>query len=411
MKKAGKRLLLLFLIASEVMRSVLPVFGEEEIPQPGNLYALSAVLLDGDSGRILYEKNGGEKRPMASTTKIMTCILILENGNLEDTAKTSAYAASMPKVHLGAAKDEEFYVKDLLYSLMLESHNDSAVILAEYAEGSVQEFAGKMNEKAREIGCEDTWFITPNGLDAQEEIEGETREHSTTAADLARIMKYCIMDSPQKDAFLEITGTPSYTFQDVSGKRSFSCNNHNAFLSMMEGALSGKTGFTARAGYCYVGALQRDGKTFVAAVLGCGWPNNKSYKWADTRRLMEYGLEHYTLRSLSEAELPWIPSEIVVKNGQSKVLGEKAKAELVRVLGDDQKILLREDEKIEVSYQGQDTLEAPVKKGQKAGELIYTAAGQVWKREDVVIKEGVGKADFSWCLRQTMERLAAGAAQ
>ena len=104
-------------------------------------------------------------------------------------------------------------------------------------------------------------------------------------------MRYCICLSPAKEQFLEITQTPSHCFFDVDGKREFSCQNHNAFLSMMEGAISGKTGFTAQAGYCYVGAVQKDGKTLIAALLGCGWPNNKGYKWSDTRKLMEYGLQ------------------------------------------------------------------------------------------------------------------------
>ena len=146
-----------------------------------------------------------------------------------------------------------------------------------------------MNEKAKELGCMDTHFVTPNGLDGEDE-EGI---HSTTAADLARIMKYCIMDSPKKEEFLKITRTASYQFGDREGKRSFSCNNHNAFLNMMEGALSGKTGFTGDAGYCYVGSLRRNDRTFIVALLACGWPNNKGYKWKDTRALMEYGLANY----------------------------------------------------------------------------------------------------------------------
>ena len=130
---------------------------------------------------------------------------------------------------------------------------------------------------------------------------GENEQvHSTTAADLARIMRYCIKESPQKEAFLNITRTQSYTFWDIEKKRSFSCNNHNAFLSMMEGALSGKTGFTAKAGYCYVGALKREEKTLIVALLACGWPNNKTYKWKDTVKLMEYGLNQYEQKSLLE---------------------------------------------------------------------------------------------------------------
>ena len=407
MKKTCKKMVAVFLLIAGILNNPFYTYGKNTVKpaEPGNLHALSAVLMDGISGRVLYGKNAEEPRAMASTTKIMTCILILEQCNLEETAVTSAYAASMPKVHLGAAEGEEFYVKDLLYSLMLESHNDSAVILAEHAGGNVSEFAGKMNEKAREIGCEDTWFITPNGLDAQEEVQGEVKKHHTTATDLGKIMRYCIFQSPKKEKFLEITRTPSYSFQDVSGKRSFSCNNHNAFLSMMEGALSGKTGFTSQAGYCYIGALEQDGKTLIVALLGCGWPNHKDYKWQDTRALMEYGLEHYTLHSFSEAKLPQIPSVIPVQNGQGEKLGEMAQVTTVRRETEDIKLLLGDEDKVRTVYRGKTFLEAPVKEGDKIGEISYELNGETWKTEDVVAGNDVEKIDYAWCLKQTVERL------
>lgn len=407
MKKTCKQMVAVFLLIAGILNNPFYTYGKNTAKdtEPGNLHALSAVLMDGTSGRVLYGKNAEEPRAMASTTKIMTCILILEQCNLEETAVTSAYAASMPKVHLGAAEGEEFYVKDLLYSLMLESHNDSAVILAEHAGGSVSEFAGKMNEKAREIGCEDTWFITPNGLDAQEEVQGEVKKHHTTATDLGKIMRYCIFQSPKKEKFLEITRTPSYSFQDVSGKRSFSCNNHNAFLSMMEGALSGKTGFTSQAGYCYIGALEQDGKTLIVALLGCGWPNHKDYKWQDTRALMEYGLEHYTLHSFSEAKLPQIPSVIPVQNGQGEKLGEMAQVTTVRRETEDMKLLLGAEDEVRTVYRGKTFLEAPVKEGDKIGEISYELNGETWKTEDVVAGNDVKKIDYAWCLKKTVERL------
>ena len=407
MKKTCKQIVAVFLIIVGILNNPFYTYGKNTAKdtEPGNLHALSAVLMDGTSGRVLYGKNAEEPRAMASTTKIMTCILILEQCNLEETAVTSAYAASMPKVHLGAAEGEEFYVKDLLYSLMLESHNDSAVILAEHAGGSVSEFAGKMNEKAGEIGCEDTWFITPNGLDAQEEVQGEVKKHHTTATDLGKIMRYCISQSPKKEEFLEITRTPSYSFQDVSGKRSFSCNNHNAFLSMMEGALSGKTGFTSQAGYCYIGALEQDGKTLIVALLGCGWPNHKDYKWQDTRALMEYGLEHYTLHSFSEAKLPQIPSVIPVQNGQGEKMGEMAQVSTVRRETEYMKLLLGVEDEVRTVYRGKTFLEAPVKEGDKIGEISYELNGETWKTEDVVAGNDVKKIDYAWCLKQTVERL------
>lgn len=277
--------MLIVLCISLILTSVvLEVFAKEHQDSLG-LYAKSAVLMDADSGRVLYGKEEEQFLANASTTKIMTCILAIESGRLDETVTVSQHAASMPKVHLGMTTKDTFLLKDLLYSLMLESHNDSAVAIAEHVGGSVEKFAEMMNEKAKEIGCEHTHFITPNGLDAKD----ETGSHGTTAKDLATIMSYCI----KNDTFLKITQTKQYSFQNVEGSRSFTCNNHNAFLQMMDGALSGKTGFTADAGYCYVGALKRGERTFVVSLLACGWPNNKSYKWADTRKLMEYGLEHY----------------------------------------------------------------------------------------------------------------------
>ena len=241
---------------------------ETNIEEPDKLYALSACLMDAESGRILFAKDAEEKRANASTTKIMTLIVTLENADLDDLVTVSQYAAKQPDVQLNINTDEQYLLGDLCYSLMLESHNDSAVAIAEHVGGSVEKFAEMMNEKAKEIGCKDTYFITPNGLDS----EDENGTHGTTAEDLAKILSYCIMKSPQKEEFLKITQTASYSFHNkiknsdgtiTDGSRSFSCSNHNAFLHMMEGAISGKTGFTGDAGYCYVGAVQRDGRTFV----------------------------------------------------------------------------------------------------------------------------------------------------
>ena len=302
-----------------ILTALFPAAREARAQETGDeitasqLYAQSAVLMDADSGRILFAKNGQEERAMASTTKIMTCILALENGDLSEEITVSAEAASQPAVRLGMREGQRFRLNDLLYSLMLESHNDSAVAVAECVGGTVEGFAAMMNRKAMELGCSDTYFITPNGLDA----EDETGKHHTTAADLARIMKYCIMDSEKKDAFLEITRTESYQFSDCDGSGSYSCSNHNSFLHMMEGALSGKTGFTADAGYCYVGALRRDDRTFIVALLACGWPNNKGYKWSDTRKLMDYALENYQYREFGTEEET---VSVVVENGTASML-------------------------------------------------------------------------------------------
>ena len=155
--------------AAEIRNQTASEAASDTTEEPSfELYAQSAVLMDADSGRILYGKNMEETRPMASTTKIMTCILALERADLEDTVEVSAYAASMPDVQLNIRQGEQYRLGDLLYSLMLESHNDSAVAIAEHVGGTVEGFADLMNEKAASLGCENTWFITPNGLDASE---------------------------------------------------------------------------------------------------------------------------------------------------------------------------------------------------------------------------------------------------
>ena len=149
---------------------------DKKTPDDLKLYAQSAVLMDGESGRVLFAKNGEVERPMASTTKIMTCILALELGKGTDVVTVSKKAAAQPEVHLGMREGDTFYLEDLLYSLMLKSHNDSAVAIAEHISGSVEAFAEKMNEKAKELGCKDTHFVTPNGLDGEDDrrTSGET---------------------------------------------------------------------------------------------------------------------------------------------------------------------------------------------------------------------------------------------
>ncbi len=362
------------------------------------LHAGYAVLMDGDSGRVLVEKDGDVKRPMASTTKIMTCILALEHMKSEQEIVTaSAEAAAQPKVRLGVREGEQFYLNDLLYSLMLESHNDSAVMIAEHIGGSVRGFASLMNKKAVEIGCEDTYYITPNGLDASD----EQGTHSTTARELALVMRYCLMESPKSREFLEITGAAAHQFRDVEGKQSFSCTNHNAFLTMMDGAVSGKTGFTADAGYCYVGALRRDDRTFIVALLACGWPNHKTYKWQDTRALMEYGLQYYAKRMFDgNVGLPeFYVAEGIPENG---ALSGASISKLQIRDRQEASILLREDEEPAYRTLLTDALKAPVMAGTDVGNVQLVLDNQVLAEWSVETAESIEKRDYIWCLYQLM---------
>ena len=370
------------------------VFGDE----PAELYARSAVLMDADSGRVLFGKDADVVRPMASTTKIMTCILALEKGNPKDLVTASANAVAQPKVHLGMHEGEAFYLGDLLYSLMLESHNDSAVAIAEHLAGSVPQFAGWMNEKAEEIGCTEAHFVTPNGLDG-EDVGGV---HSISAADLAKIMSYCVLRSPKAAEFLAITQMPVYSFSDAEGKGNFSCSNHNAFLQMMDGAISGKTGFTGDAGYCYVGALQSEGRTFVVALLACGWPNNKNYKWTDTRKLMEYGMAHYRYDEVWKIpELSKIPVEnSVSKNG---LFGKTAVEVEIKGKESPGKILVGDDDVAEEKTEVPEKLDAPVKSGTPVGQITYLLNGEKWGSCQAVVKETVRRRTFTWIAMKMCE--------
>lgn len=383
----------------------MPAAAARQESEPNQLFATAACLMDGDTGRVLFGKRETDPMAMASTTKIMTCILALENGGEQAVATASAQAAAAPKVHLGVYEGEQFLLGDLLYSLMLESHNDAAVMIAETIGGSIEGFAALMNEKAAAIGCTDTHFVTPNGLDASD----AGGDHHTTAADLARIMRYCIKTSPKATEFLAVTQTRSYTFWDLKKKNMFNCYNHNALLDQMEGAISGKTGFTAKAGYCYTGALERDGKCLIVTLLACGWPNHKNYKWADAAKLLNYGLESYTYRDVLDHS--WKPGRIEVTDGvYDGLLQTKSSASLSLVSpaldpARSLPVLLKETEIPKKDIFLPELIEAPVKKGEKVGSVTYSIDGMLLAEYPVYAAETIEKIDYGWCMEQVAERL------
>nr|MBQ8252039.1 D-alanyl-D-alanine carboxypeptidase [Lachnospiraceae bacterium] len=373
-----------------LIAGVCPVSGKKVQAEELSLYARSALLMDASNGRVLYEENGYQVMPMASTTKIMTCILALEYmeqhpGAEKEKVTVSGYAARMPKVHLGMEKGEEYYLEDLLYSLMLKSHNDTAVAIAEHIDGDVETFAERMNRKAKELGCRNTHFITPNGLDAEE----NGRVHSATAYDMARIASYAI----KNERFKKIIGTSQYAFSELTSGRTYQIYNTNRFLTMMEGAIGVKTGFTADAGYCFVGALEREGRQYVSVVLASGWPPNKNWKWADTKVLMEYGLANYQMKDIAR---DFEHEPVAVRDGvQSNVpveTVEKKEGEL--------KLLLSANDKVSVKNTLQKELAAPVKKGTVVGYECYFVNDELMKKYEIKATESVELRTYFYCLRQ-----------
>lgn len=366
-----------------------------------NLYALSAVLMDGENGRVLYGKEAYKGRPNASTTKVMTCILALELAKGDDYVQVSGNAASQPQTRLGMREGQQFYLEDLLYSLMLKSHNDSAVAIAEHIGGSVEGFAEKMNEKAKELGCKDTHFVTPNGLDG----EDEGGIHHTTARDLALIMAYAIKNA----TFVHITQTRDYTFTDISGKKHYSVHNTNAFLDMETGVISGKTGFTGNAGYCYVCAVRQDERLFIVALLGCGWPGNKNYKWSDTKKLLSYGRENYQYMMLPELpQLPEIPVTEAApgkedpypqKSDHSGYPPKQVMLKIHAVLSEkdrEKRYLLKKTETITWETELPDKLPAPIQKNQKISTLHAKLNGKELLSCLVTADDKIDRITYKW---------------
>lgn len=351
------------------------------------LNAKAAVIMDAQSGKILYGKSKDQKMPNASTTKILTCLYILEHCNLDQMAVVSKNAATQPKVRLGVREGESYKVKDLLYGLMLESYNDCAVVLAEHAEGSVEKFEKKVNKMAKKMGALNTHFVTPNGLDGTD----KDGRHETTAKDLAKIMAQCI----ENKQFLEITRTKQHTFMDGSRKRTFTCNNHNALLSTMQGAVSGKTGYTSKAGYCYVGAVKQKNMTMTFSVLASGWPPHKTYKWNDVRKLVQYATDHYEKREIV-ADTSKI-KEIYVKDGlKQKVLLKTGNPKV--------SFLVKKTDQIKVESVLPSYVDAPVKKGQKVGEIRYLVNGKSQKNILVYTKQNIKRKDYWYYFEKIIQR-------
>ena len=351
--------------------------GEDEESLSG-LYARAAVLADGENGRILWGKNEDEPMAMASTTKIMTCLVALENAQLSDLVEISEYAAGMPDVQLNAVAGDSFYLEDLLYALMLESDNDVAVAIAEHVGGSVEAFAEMMNVRAEELGCTQTCFVTPNGLDA----EG----HCTTAAELAKIASEAI----KNETFVKIINTESHSFSNIEGTRQYQVNNKDAFLQLMDGAFGIKTGFTGDAGYCFVGALNSEGRIYISVVLGSGWPPNKSYKWKDTVSLMNYGIEKYEKQRIGNEALD--VGTITVNGGCRREAVLKADCP-------EREFLMGKDEETEICIVKDLSVEAPLAENTRVGWVYYKVGGETVERFPIQTAERVDTKSFGYCLK------------
>ena len=267
-------------IESEIISA--STYSETEIKEP-TTNSRACVVIDRNTNTILYGKNENQKRKMASTTKIMTATIIIENCNLNDTVEVSKKAAGTGGSRLGLKTGDKITVKDLLYGLMLCSGNDAAVSLAEYCSGSVDGFAELMNSKASSLGLTSTHFETPHGLDSD--------GHFTTAYELAKLTNYAL----KNETFAKIVGTKNYTVTINGYPKNLS--NTNELLGVLSGVYGVKTGFTNGANRCLVTACKRDDMDIICVVLGA---DTKKFRTQDSIKLINYIYDNFKIVNIKE---------------------------------------------------------------------------------------------------------------
>ncbi len=243
----------------------------------------ACVVIDRNSNTIIYGKNENSQRKMASTTKIMTATIIIENCNLDEIVEVSKKSAGTGGSRLGLKTGDKITVRDLLYGLMLCSGNDAAVALAEHAGGSVEGFAELMNKKSESLGLSNTHFVTPHGLDSN--------EHFTTAYELALLTNYALNNK----TFANIVGTKNYTVT-INGYPK-SLNNTNELLGNFDGIYGVKTGFTNGANRCLVTACKRNDMDIICVVLGA---DTKQFRTSDSVKLINYAFDNFKLINIED---------------------------------------------------------------------------------------------------------------
>lgn len=327
--------------------------------------AASAVLIEAESGHILYEKDAHTPRPMASTTKIMTALVVIEAGRLDEVTKVSPSAAATEGSSIYLKPGERISVRNLLYGLMLESGNDAAAALAEHVGGSIEGFASLMNRRAALMGLKSTRFCNPSGLPDQ--------NHYTTAYELALIGRQGL----RNPVFAEIVSTKSYKapMEDGSGVRYFT--NGNKLLRLYPHATGMKTGFTKQAGRCLISSAERDGVTLIAVTL------NDGNDWNDHMTMHNYGFEVVTKEPVLS------PREVVVKRpvGNGKTLVTLSNTEglsLYRGLSGGYERVIS----------AAPLILAPVKAGDVLGEVSFVRDGRLVASVPLTAQNGVEERPY-----------------
>lgn len=372
------------LLENEVKEISVETIAEEQ--KEPVLNAKAAVIYDRKTKEIIWGKNENEKKAMASTTKIMTAIVVLEKGNLSDVVTISKKAANTGGSRLKINTNDKVSVLDLLYGLMLRSGNDAAVALAEYVGGSIEGFAKLMNKKAIEIGLKNTHFVTPHGLD--------NIEHYTTAYELAVLTDYAM----QNEKFSKIVNTKNTTIS-INGVAS-NIYNTNELLGTLNGVNGVKTGFTNNAGRCLVTSCTRNGNQIITVVLGC---DAKKYRTSDSIKLIEYAFKNYTRVNIEEkVKIEFEKWKQI--NGKRIYIskGEKSDVnlELKEITKKEIPVKIGEENNIQVEINAIYEYEAPLEKQSKIGNILIKKDEEIIESVDIVCLERIEKKNTLTYLKE-----------
>lgn len=346
MSRRSKALALVCVIL--LMTLPVPAKAEAEESAPG-ISAQAGVVLEAGTGKVLGAKNAHIRLPMASTTKIMTAILALENTDMDETVTVSKEAFGTEGSSMYLELGEKLSMRDLVYGLMLVSGNDAAVAIAVHIDGSVEAFAGRMNRKAAELGLANTHFVTPNGL--------HDKEHYTSAYDLAVIAAYAMKNKE----FCKIVSSREFTTQTGNKTRTF--YNRNKTLREYEGGNGVKTGYTSDAGKCLVFSAFRDNMQLVGTVLKSG----NTYK--DAFSLLDHGFSNYSMKTVIQKGQ--VVDYAQVKNGKKNSLALCAAGDIMIPMRENEEIVLR------TQINREAVLQAPLERGEECGELCLLENGHM----------------------------------
>lgn len=333
----------------------------------------AAILIDADSGKILLEKDIHKQLPIASVTKVMSMLLIMDaidSGKIkyEDMVKVTEYAASMGGSQAYLKPGEEFTVKDMLKAIAVHSSNDVTVAMAEHISGGESTFVADMNEMAKKLGMKDTHFLDCTGLID----EG----HYSSAYDIALMSREIIVKHPK---ILEFTSIWHDTFRNGQ----FDLDNTNRMINSYNGMDGLKTGYTEKAGYCLAATAKRNDLRLISVVLGASDTNQR---FAQTRKLLDYGFANFQIVTVAK------------KNDELGIAKVKkgVQTSLAGVATGDVKLCLKREEKDKFvkEFKPDNNLVAPIKKGQQIGQVIYKVGNDVVAKYDVVAKDDVKKASF-----------------